>query len=105
LSRPQSALSGEPPRSHMIRPQPGVGNHVDLRGLPGGAKGIRTDGTRRSIRIPARPSEFLQDGATLTCVPAPKTGSLLVSRPWPWTCAVAARTASWKRWRAGPIWR
>jgi len=45
-------------------------------------RGIRTDGARRSVRIPARPSEFLQGGATLTCVQAPKMETLLVWRPW-----------------------
>ena len=43
-----------------------------------------------------------QGDASLTPVQAPKTASLLVSRPWPWTCAVATSSTSWKRWRGRP---
>ena len=35
-----------------------------------------------------------QGDASLTPVQAPKTASLLVSRPWPWTCAVATSSTS-----------
>jgi hypothetical protein len=40
--------------------------------------------------------------ATLTCVQPPKTATRFVRMPWPWTCAVAARRASWKRCRTTP---
>ena len=43
-----------------------------------------------------------QGDASLTPVQAPKTASLLVSRQWPWTCAVATSSTSWKRWMGRP---
>ena len=75
LGRPTDAAAGR----GNVALSCGGRNHAGTRGLRGGAEGIRTDGPRRSVRIPARPSDFLQCGATLTCVQAPKTGSLLVS--------------------------
>jgi len=46
------------------------------------------------------------EGASLRGTPAPvqapKTASLLVSRQWPWTCAVATSSTSWRRWRGRP---
>ncbi len=38
----------------------------------------------------------------MTPVQAPKTASFLVSRQWPWTCAVATSNTSWKRWMGRP---
>ena len=75
LGRPTDAAAGR----GNVALSCGGRNHAGTRGLRGGAEGIRTDGPRRSVRIPARPSDFLQCGTTLTCVQAPKTGSLLVS--------------------------
>src|SRR5271167_4748870 len=43
-----------------------------------------------------------QGDASLTPVQAPKTASRLVSRQWPWTCAVATSSTSWKRWMGRP---
>ena len=53
--------------------------------------------------MPARPARLVHGDTTLTCVQAPKIVTLLVRRRWPWICAVAARTASWKRWRASSL--
>ena len=103
--RPLNVDSGRLRRNHAPMPLPArAGCRPMLLAIP-------PFKSARARAIGARMSAFggcsttsvegasAQGDASLTPVQAPKTASLLVSRPWPWTCAVATSSTSWKRWR------
>jgi hypothetical protein len=49
----------------------GAKNHVDLRGLPGGAEGIRTDGHRTMLNVRSEPAaKHVAPSGPFTSIPA-----------------------------------
>jgi hypothetical protein len=71
-----------------------AGNHVDLRGLPGGAKGIRTDGHRRRIEFSSYSRLPLRIAARVSSAPVSDLGRTIGpnrfqrNRPVPWLMSI-----------------